>query len=359
MSKKKAGRAPAKKPSTALAVINRVEKKQSRLGSEVRRELKGLAAVLKAADPHKQEQVAPPSVLDRDRPGPLTGDDIDLGDLGLIGGFTLPPEAEKIFDEPVPIGEVLIKPSGGQIYLSHPSYTRWVNRAVGRGGWALRAVGKPRAGSGKASQSIVVPYVLYLKGQAAAFAWGEQEYHDENREQTYGDAVEATVASGLRRTLKRLGVGLELWERQWIRRFIREHCVKVNVKVRRWDKRANNGEGGYVEKIVAQWRRKVDDPFDDEVGPATEKPAAGKKSSTSRAPADDGTGGELIPPPMHDRLMKLVGRVGRSEREVEGWLAAVYKIGSMEIRRRDYDTICAAIERPGPLPSTREPGEEG
>lgn len=355
MSRKKAGRAPAKKPSTALAVINRVEKKQSRLGSEVRRELKGLAAVLKAADPNKQEQIAPPSVLDKDRPGPITGDDIDLGDLGLVTDIVLPPHAEAILNEAVNIEDVLIKPNGSP-YLSHPAYTKWFNRAFGRFQWALRAVGKPKQGGGN---SVVQPFLLHVLGKPVAFAWGEQEYHADNREQTHGDAVEATNASALRRCAKRLGVGLELWDRQWIRRFIRDRCVKVNVKARRWDKRLNNGDGGYAEKIVAQWRRKVDDPFDNEVGPATETPVAGKKSSTSRAPADDGTGGELITPPMHDRLMKLVGRVGRSEREVESWLAAVYKVGSMEIRRRDYDMICAAIERPGPLPGLREPGSDG
>src|SRR3990167_5946168 len=70
---------------------------------------------------------------------------------------------------------------------------------------------------GQGQQTITCPYVLHIHGKPVAFAMGEQEYYDSNEQQTYGDALESTVASALRRCAKRLGVGLELWGQDFLR----------------------------------------------------------------------------------------------------------------------------------------------
>jgi len=294
------------------------------------------------------------------------GEEATLGALGLVE-IKLRPEEEAALALPVPVDQVLIKPTG-QPYLSHPSYTQWFNKAFGRLGWAIVPKAKPRM----ADKTISCPYILYIHGKPAAFALGEQEYHETNKEQTYGDAYEATVASALRRCAKRLGVGLELWDRPWLQAFIDQHCVKV------W----------CGDDTKPKWRRRIDPPF------WNEKTAAGRKEqSTVRheandddqrreqrrppAPGYDGSGSEFITQArvvdgqrklgQVERLGIILRNSGRDLMQFKMWLVRNYGIDSRKkIRRRDYDAICAAIEKPGELPErpdpltlTREPGEEG
>jgi hypothetical protein len=295
------------------------------------------------------------------------GEEAALGALGLVE-IKLTDAEEAILAQPVPVTAVLIKPTG-QPYLSHPSYTQWFNRAFGRLGWAIVPKAKPRM----ADKTISCPYILYIHGKPAAFALGEQEYHESNKEQTYGDAYEATVASALRRCAKRLGVGLELWDRTWLQTFIDQHCVKV------W----------CGDDPKPKWRRRQDPPF------WNEKTAAGRKEqSTVRHEANDddqrreqrrppsaghdGRGDELITQAHVDAAgVKKLGQVerlgiilrnsGRDVMQFKMWLVRNYNIDSRKlIKRRDYDAICAAIEAPGelpersdPFPAVREPGQEG
>jgi ERF superfamily len=60
------------------------------------------------------------------------------------------------------------------------------------------------------------------------------------------------------------------------------------------------------------------------------------------------------------RFWTIARQVGRSDTEIKMWLSAAYGLNSTkEIRRGDYDAICGAVERPGPLPlPDREPGAD-
>lgn len=283
-------------------------------------------------------------------------DDIVLGQLGLVE-LKFTPEEEAILNEPVDRTRVRIKPTG-QPYLSHPDYTRWLNRAFGRTAWALVPAAKPMKAVNEKTQAITVvqPFVLHVHKQPIAFANGEHEYHPSNREQTYGDALESTVASALRRCCKRIGVGLELWDRPWLNAWIREFAVLVRVNV------AKRGE---PEDIKRQWRLKADPPFWNEVGGdrraggAPSAPSATPPVSTHAAQDDVITHGNKDRPGQLEKLWTIIRSSGRSESEVREWLKAKYSIDSTTaIKRRDYDAICKAIEHPGPL-TLREPGEEG
>jgi len=285
----------------------------------------------------------------------VLGDDVALGALGLTE-VKLTAEEEKVLSEPVPIDEILIKPNkSGVIYLSHPSYTRWFNRAFGRLGWSIVQRGKAQ----RVEKTVVVPYVMHIHGQPAAFAWGEQDYFDgaveededgnkakKNRDQTWGDALESTVASALRRCAKRLGVGLELWDKRFCDKFLKEHGVVVTVRFSR---------GGTGQ----QWRRKIDPPFYNEVQPGDrstkqqEQRQAPAKSSTA-APPSHTQSKEKITEQQRERLWRLVKHVGRDPDEVKDWLTSTYKVeSSHDITRDVYDAICSAIESSGPLPTRR------
>lgn len=289
-------------------------------------------------------------------PGVIEGiiaDQVTVGDLGL-SEVTLTEKEEMILNQPVDPDRILIKPTG-QPYLSHPEYTRWFNQAFGRLGWSLVQKGKAvKQQDGKRIQ-VVCPYVLYIHRQAAAFAWGEQEYWEDNKEQTYGDALEATVASALRRCAKRLGVGLEMWDKHFLRTWIEQRAIKVKLEPGR------NADANAKAKYA--WRLKTDPPFWNEVKPGTRQREAGEERPPKREAPKAGTNTEANEPiteAQADRLWKLAVRAGRGKQALRSWLAVAYDVGSLkEIKRRDYDAICAAVEAPGGLPDPREPGQEG
>lgn len=63
------------------------------------------------------------------------------------------------------------------------------------------------------------------------------------------------------------------------------------------------------------------------------------------------------------RLIVICNKSGRKDEEIKAWLKAVYGWTSRsQITREAYEAVCAAIEKPGPLPmptTERDPGEEG
>lgn len=66
-----------------------------------------------------------------------------------------------------------------------------------------------------------------------------------------------------------------------------------------------------------------------------------------------------ITPAQVTRLWTIARRIGRTDAEMARYLEGRWGVqSSKEIRRRDYEAICQAIEAPGPL-SVREPGEDG
>ena len=263
-------------------------------------------------------------------------EDVDVSVLG-VAEITLTPKEETVLSEAVAETDVSIKPTG-QPYLSHTVYTRWFNRAFGRTGWSLVPASKPM----RSEQSVVCPYLMYVHHVPVAYAVGEQQYHEGNRDQTYGDALEATVASALRRCGKRLGVGLELWDRRWIQDFVREHAIKVKVQVTR-DGRTD---------IKYQWRRKDEPPFWNEVEPTSHAPA-------QKPPpvAHTGTEDQPITPKERARLWAIIRSSGRSETEVREWLLTMGISSTAKIPRAQYEYVCNAIEHPGPV-SGREPGQD-
>ena len=266
-----------------------------------------------------------------------------LGELGLVEiKFTA--AEEKVLSEPVPVDRIRIKPDGA-IYLPHADYTRWFNRAFGRGGWTLIPVGVPTL----ANKTVVCPYVLYIHGKPAAFAQGEQDYYESNRNQSYGDALESTVASALRRCAKRLGIGLELWDREFADDWRRREAVRVQVRP---------PEG----RPKKQWRRKGDPPLPweagqapaddyDDQGPPADQPQQRAAPRPEPSAGHHAHAGETITAPQRRRLVQITVNSGRDEQEVVAWLARAYQWkGTADVTRAEYDRICRAIEATGPLP---------
>lgn len=282
-------------------------------------------------------------------------DAIALGGFGVVKELKLTEKEERVLAEPVPESEIRIKPTAHATpYLSHPTYTKWLNRAFGRTGWQLVPVSTPK----RTGSTVFQDYLLHIHGTPVAFAHGEQDYFDSNKDQSYGDALEATHASALRRCAKHLGIGLEMWDRDFLDRWTREHCVRVIVTDR---------EG----KEQKRWRRKIDPPFPFEKGidhyaDARTSRREERRERGDQAPPAYGSNrasGERITDKQRRRLWVIINNSGRDEeREVRPWLKRRFGIDSTkEITRADYETICEAIEASGDLPERageRQPGED-
>jgi len=302
-------------------------------------------------------------------PERLLGDGVVVGDFGLVS-MRLTPEEEAKLNEPLDINDVRIKPDGA-VYVPHFVYTRRLNQAFGRTAWQMVPAARPQIVNGIVS----MPYRLHVHGKPIAFAWGEQEYHESNKNQTYGDAIEATMASGIRRCCKHLGIGSELWDSSFGEMFKGEYAVEVSVL-------ANSFQNGqWAKKEKTQWRRRADPPFHNELNNMHRRPSQTREPYHEDAeprqewspPPSERVAPKPAPPVAshsHDereisdaqrqRLWTIARRRGRQDDEVKRYLASVGYARSEAIRRKDYDQICTAIEHPGHLPGqARMPGEEG
>lgn len=295
-----------------------------------------------------------------------------VGDLGLTE-LKLTDAEEVILSEPVRVEEILIKPTG-QPYLSHPSLTRWCCRAFGRFGWALRPVAEPVRQQSGDKIAVVVPYVLYVHGKPVASAYGEHEYWATNADQSWGDALESTVANALRRCLKRIGVGLEMWDRGFLDRFVAEHCVEVRV----WKTRRDGGKYiGYAWRLKKQAHLKGELAPGESAGEDAEasqrgsrpvydeerrsRGSSGRTDGRRQAPeaGHNAKSGEPVTEQQLRRFWVILRNSGREEDQVRRWLSKTWGYEhSKDIRRADYDAICEAIEAPGQLPDTRAGREE-
>lgn len=270
-------------------------------------------------------------------------DETQLGALGLVE-IKLTAQEELVLSREVSLADIRVKPSG-IAYVSHPTYTRWFNEAFGRLGWAIVPRSKPM----KSEKTISCAYVLYIHGQPAAFAIGEQDYFADNANQSYGDALEATIASALRRCAKRLGVGLELWDKAFIDDYMHTHAVRVKVK-------------DYRGEVKDQWRRKVDAPLKGEIGVARDEYAEEQRQNRPAPPpqrqqapverADYVHKGDesVITRQQQDRLFTIVENSGRIESVVAKWLNEEYGYArSSLIQKQHYEEIVSAVKAEGAL----------
>ncbi len=288
--------------------------------------------------------------------GPVLTLGVALAEFALVE-VKLTKAEETILAEDVPRDRVEIKPTGTP-YLPHTEYRRWLNRAFGRLGWALRPAAMPAI----AEKQVVAPYILHIHGRPVAFAWGAQDYFPNNKDQTYDDALEATQAYALRRCMKHIGVGLELWDRDWLDTWRAEYAIQVQVKPKK---------GAQDQRPKRQWRRSDRprlwgevgragrDQDDDDEGeqPAQQREARYDPAPPRQEPRDEGPSGhhananDKITDGQLRRFHAIVRNSGRLDQEVRDWLHDRFRLtSSKDITRRNYDYICSAIEAQGELP---------
>jgi hypothetical protein len=195
-------------------------------------------------------------------------------------------------------------------YLSHNGYRDRLDAAFGLGGWGMVPTVAPKEKDG----IVYCQYALVVGGTPRFFAWGEQAYHVNNKQMTYGDAIEGTKSNAIVRCGKELGIGRDLWSKRYI------GDLKRRVPK---DRRLSSG----VDATTQQ--RKAPEPPE--------------------------------PTAMHDLRPITVDQqkafwrsargVQRTEAEVAVWLQARWGIdSSAKIQRCHFDYIVQCIEHPGQLP---------
>ena len=105
---------------------------------------------------------------------------------------------------------IQIRPDG-LIYLPWSFYAKRLFSAFGSS-WSLVQSGEPQ----REDNLILVRYLLFVQGKYVATAYGEQEYHPNNKTMSYGDAIEATKSNALLRVCKAMGMCLELWDKDFV-----------------------------------------------------------------------------------------------------------------------------------------------
>lgn len=139
-----------------------------------------------------------------------------------IGAKPFDANVQKELAKALETQDIEVKPDG-LIYLPEIKYRRILNKAFGAGGWGL----VPR------SETIVTPklvtreYGLICHGQLVSVARGEQDYFSDAGIPT---ATEGCKSNALMRCCKDLGVGSELWDPVFIKKFKVEHCVEKFVE---------------------------------------------------------------------------------------------------------------------------------
>lgn len=147
--------------------------------------------------------------------------------MANAGTFELSEEQKKVLTEKIKDSDVYIKPDG-LIYLTWTKYADRLNRAFGNMGWVMVPEGMPRI----MNNLVIWGFHLVIKGNYVSTAFGEQQFFDNGR-MTFGEATEGAKSNALMRLCKSLGIGLELWDKQFIDRWLYQYAEwKWDEKVR-------------------------------------------------------------------------------------------------------------------------------
>lgn len=157
----------------------------------------------------------------------------------------------------------------GYMYLPQAVSLKRLNDVIGIGEWGLLLIG---TGAQKIQgDTIKVFYdgALMIRNCFVSRATGEATYSEKNNGQSYASALEAAKSDCRQRCCKDMGIANDAWNPTFIRRWQKEHAIKVMVIKE--------------NKQMAIWRRKDLDPYPNEVGMAPDKPTV----NPPKAPANE------------------------------------------------------------------------
>ncbi len=162
------------------------------------------------------------------------------GLLVNAGNVELTEEQKKILYAPIDEALISIKPTG-IVYLSWSFYATRLKDAFGMQ-WAIIPNGMPQM----QNNLVIWGFYLYIKGSLMGFAIGEQNYIASNKEMSYTDACEGAKSNALMRLCKEIGIGLELWQQEYVNTWKKKHAISYQE----YDENK--------KKSVTRWKKKTD-----------------------------------------------------------------------------------------------------
>lgn len=146
--------------------------------------------------------------------------------LKTAGMLEVSEKEKKILRAPVPEDKITIR-EDGLIFLSWFEYQRRLDEAFGAS-WSLVPNGMPKL----IDNQVIWGFYLVVRGKLVDFAIGGQEYVPSNKTMTYSDAMEGAKSNALMRLCKRLGIGLELWDRRFVEKWKAKYATAYFDKKR-------------------------------------------------------------------------------------------------------------------------------
>lgn len=230
----------------------------------------------------------------------------------------------KVLTRPVTEDEIEIRAHDGLIYLPGVRFRQRLNEAFRPGAWALRPIDLKLQGA-----TVCYRGQLWILGRFVSESIGEAKYVASNPQTSYASAIESAKTDCLTRCCKDLGIGSELWEPGFSRRWVSQHAVK---------------QGG-------KWMRK-DASF---TPPRDDAPQEQEWSS----PSQGSEGIPTISAAQRKRLFAIAREGGHSHEAIKGWLPNAFGyLSTSDILTSDYDAICTRLADPTAL-DLPEPGAEG
>ena len=132
------------------------------------------------------------------------------------------------------------------IYLEHPYLRNRLNEVFGPGQWA--PIPRSRWGEhftakkGTPGIRVYVEVMLVIRGCFVGESIGSMEYYPDNGATDYADAVEGVKTEGLRRCIKELGVGLQAWEKDFAKEWLKRKRAKRGEAAPQGDVKPAAGE---------------------------------------------------------------------------------------------------------------------
>lgn len=143
--------------------------------------------------------------------------------------------------------------SDGYIYIPQVLTLQRLNQVIGIGKWSLLLINNGKDEIAKDQYKVFYDGAMVIRDCFVSRSVGEAQYSRNNKNQSWASAFEAAKSDCRQRCCKDLGIANDAWNPSFIRRWQKEHAIKVFVE--------ENGQ----KKTV--WRRKDLDPFYNETGP--------------------------------------------------------------------------------------------
>jgi len=144
--------------------------------------------------------------------------------------------------------EIEIRPDG-LIYLPQTFWRKRLNESFGIGQWCLIIKSNTKDPD---RSKLYLQGVLMVRGSYVAESVGEAEYHETNEQQSWASVWESAKSDCITRCCKDLGIASELWQPEFIRKWIAENAIDVWCEMKFKD--------GTI-KPKKLWRKKDSKPF--------------------------------------------------------------------------------------------------